>query len=60
VMSIVRNLESSDLDIIAIFIRTASSCICSMSGGGPGHRSDCQRHRVFNFQLAMMSRHMTM
>ena len=63
VMSIVRNLESSDLDIIATFIHTAFS-IYSMSGGGPGHRSDCQRSStpptMFNCQLAMMLRHVIM
>ena len=44
-MSIFINLESSDLDIIAIFIHTTFSCICTMSGGGPSHRFDCPRHR---------------
>ena len=62
VMSIVINLESSDLDIIAI-VHTAFSCVCSMSGGGPGHRSDSDGQRppptMLN-QLTMMSRHVIM
>lgn len=61
VMSIVRNLESSDLDII----HTAFSCICSMSGGGPSHRSESQSSKlvfchVLSISEAIMQHHVTM
>ena len=52
-MSIVKNLEFSNLDVIAIFIHTAFSCICSMNSRGPGHRSDKQRHRCLQLELSI-------
>ena len=47
-------MESADLDIISTYIHLAFSCIYGMSGGRPGHRSDCQRHgRCPRLQLSI-------